>query len=469
MRGITLLQQLFVSADLRIGVEPRFHAVACEPLTEGCEDHSLVVRHESSDDHGPLVVGRARWRVVDRLVESKPPLGTLGREETQICGGRRRVDHKRKCSRVWSDDEVVRKPALEPEFGHAERSVLVVPLDVARIECSLGNPPRHAIMSCIRDLLANGCSFRLLQKCAFVCPHHERRHQILEHGSRPGNERAAATGARQRTPQPLPVRRGNVALAYSDKAAEARLAGQQVIVRRIVPRGVDAVTNREQLSPLVKQKAKVHVANRVVHLGGYLRAPRPKLHDGPLTCRGRVEELADPHACLHVRPVCSERVDRGNDVACDVTEFVRRGARRELNPGRNVVRNRSIGSGRRRGEESEPRCECVDVPAIRTHLFDDRTSPMTQVVDLEGLSFGSDFVDRVGKRGRLSFESLEHLDPTGERRRDDPNARPELFDTGSNPLDRRLASPVGRCGEPFALLLEQCCGVIQTRERLLRE
>ena len=54
--------------------------------------------------------------------------------------------------RVRRDDEIVGQAALEAEAGHAERAVLIVPVEVLRVVGRLGDAPGHAALRAVLDL-----------------------------------------------------------------------------------------------------------------------------------------------------------------------------------------------------------------------------------------------------------------------------------------------------------------------------
>ena len=130
-------------------------------------------------------------------------------------------------------------PRLQPEAGHAEVRVLVGELEIARVVGRLRDAPRHAALGAVRDLPAHDEPAGLLEQAAGRRAHHQRRHQVLEHRSRPRDERRAARHRRQRAAEAEPVRDRHVALGDRDEARQARLRGEQVVAA-----GVEACRRR---------------------------------------------------------------------------------------------------------------------------------------------------------------------------------------------------------------------------------
>ncbi len=79
------------------------------------------------------------------------------------------------------------------------------------------------------------------------CAHHERGHQVLEHGARPGDERGTAADRRQRAAQPEPVGRVDIALGDGEEAGQASLGRQEVVAVRIEAPVPDPVADGEEL------------------------------------------------------------------------------------------------------------------------------------------------------------------------------------------------------------------------------
>ena len=88
--------------------------------------------------------------------------------------------------------------------------------------------------------------------------HDERGHQVLEHRSRPGDQRGAASDRRDGAPEPEPVARGDIALGDRHEAREARLRREQVVAARVEIALRDPVADREELALRVEQKTELH-------------------------------------------------------------------------------------------------------------------------------------------------------------------------------------------------------------------
>ena len=88
-----------------------------------------------------------------------------------------------------------------------------------------GTPSSGAVL----DLAAHDEPIGLLEQAAGRRAHDQRRHQVLEHRSRPGDQRRAAADRRHRAAEPEPVPGGHVALGDGEEARQPRLGGEQVV------------------------------------------------------------------------------------------------------------------------------------------------------------------------------------------------------------------------------------------------
>src|SRR5450755_2768609 len=99
---------------------------------------------------------------------------------------------------------------------------------------------------------------RLLDQAAGRRAHHQSWHQILEHRSRPGDQRRAVFDRGDGPPEPEPVTGWDVALGDRHKARETRLGGEQVVTARIELALRDEITNGEELSIRVQEETELH-------------------------------------------------------------------------------------------------------------------------------------------------------------------------------------------------------------------
>jgi hypothetical protein len=198
-RRAFLEQQLRRLHD-RLGVEPRPHRAVQESVGDGDDRHALVVGHVSAHDRDVLPLGQARARVVQRLVEAVTAARADGGETGEVARCRARIDHGCERRRVGRDDGVLAETALQPEPGDAEVRVLIGVLEVAYVVGGLRDSPRRVERGAVAHLPADDEAARLLDQAAGRCAHHERRHQVLEHRARPGNERRAASDRGDGTP-----------------------------------------------------------------------------------------------------------------------------------------------------------------------------------------------------------------------------------------------------------------------------
>ena len=221
-----LLQQQLRSTRGGLSVEVPAHHTGEERVRDGHDRHALVVGHVRAHHRNPLAFRESFRREIERLVEPEVAEPADSLECPEIGGRRGRMDHRRESRRVRRDHQIVAQAALEPERRHAEGRVLVGLLQIAHVVRGLGYSPRHVMCRAVIALAAHREAQRPLEQAADGRRHHERRHQVLEHRSRPRQQRSA-TAHRHRPPaEPEPVARGHVALRDRDEAREARLGGQ---------------------------------------------------------------------------------------------------------------------------------------------------------------------------------------------------------------------------------------------------
>ena len=143
------------------------------------------------------------------------------------------IQHRGERGRVGSDHDVLEQPALEPETGNAEVRVLIGELHVAHVVSRFGDAPGHGALLAVLDLARNHEPAGEIQQAAGGLPHHEQRHQVLEHGTGPRDEGGTAPHGRERPAEQEPVSGRDVALGDGHEASEPRLGGQQVVAARI--------------------------------------------------------------------------------------------------------------------------------------------------------------------------------------------------------------------------------------------
>ena len=201
--------------------------------------------------------GSRRAGVVERLVEAVSAARADGGKALEIAHGAFRIDHGRKRRGVRRDDGVLAQAALQSQAGHAEVRILVGELEVARIVGGFGNAPRNADLRAIADLSLDDQAVGLFQQASGRRAHDERRHEVFEHGARPGNEGGAFADRRDGASEPKPVAGRNVVLGDRDEARQARLGGEQVVAVG-VERPVRGTSDRQQAALLIEQKAELH-------------------------------------------------------------------------------------------------------------------------------------------------------------------------------------------------------------------
>ncbi len=263
------LQQELGGQDDWLGMEARAHRAVVDDVRDRDDHHALVVRHVRAHHRDRGAIREPGRGVVERLVEAVGAAGPGRRQAPEILHRRGRIDHRRQPRRIGRDDDVLAEPASQSDSRHAEARILVGHFQIARVVARLRHPPRHAALGAIADLPSHhepGC---LLEQASRRRRHDERRHQVLEHRSRPGHEHRVELHRCQRPAEPEPVRDGDVALGDRDEAREPGFRCQQVVPTRVEASVRDAVPDREQLPHRIEEKAEVHGAD---HRPGQFRA-----------------------------------------------------------------------------------------------------------------------------------------------------------------------------------------------------
>ena len=89
--------------------------------------------------------------------------------------------------------------------------------------------------------------------------HHQRRHEILEHAPAPREQRPGSSGGSEGSAEPEPVIDRHVVLGNRYERGESGLRSEQVVVRVVHRVAADVISDGEQLSLAVVQKAEIHL------------------------------------------------------------------------------------------------------------------------------------------------------------------------------------------------------------------
>src|SRR5690606_13701290 len=135
-------------------------------------------------------VGRLRVRSgkVQGVVKTERPQRALLLQPLQIAESALRVHHHRECARIRSNDKIPPESTLQGEVRYAEGPVLVDEVPSPQIVRTLADSPRNTSSTCVRQLATDGGAIRLSQERGGVGLHDERRHEVLEHATTPGDE-----------------------------------------------------------------------------------------------------------------------------------------------------------------------------------------------------------------------------------------------------------------------------------------
>jgi hypothetical protein len=227
-----------------------------------------VVSHVRTDHRDWSVFRQPGGGVVEGLVETVPTAGAGGGQATEVPESGRRIDHGRQARRIGSDDDVLAEPPAQSEARHSEVRILVRHLQVARVVARLRYAPGDTPLGTVRDLAAYDEPACLVQQAPRRRPHHQGRHQVLEHRSRPGHEDRVLFDGRQGTAEPEPGRDRDIALRDRDEARETGLRGEQVVPAGVEAPVRDTVPDREELPHRVEEEAEVHAGDQCFRISG---------------------------------------------------------------------------------------------------------------------------------------------------------------------------------------------------------
>ena len=262
------LEQQFGRADRGFGVEPRAHAPVLQHVGDGDDGHALVMRHVAAHQRHSLPGGAAQGREIQRLVKAEGPHRAQIGQLRQVVCRRLRIDHRGQRAGIGRHDQICLQPPLEAKIGHAKAGILVIHLQVARVETGFRQSPRHPAAAAIALLGHDRLAVRLIQQAARRFVHDQDRHQVFEHRPRPRPQSRTARHRDGRAAKPEPVGCGNVALGDGEQAGQPRLGRQQVIAAAVA--GVLGLgkADRQQLAVGVQQKAELHGPGHVMRLNG---------------------------------------------------------------------------------------------------------------------------------------------------------------------------------------------------------
>ena len=301
-----------------------------------------MMRHEGAD-HGALLAGRqSRSRAVDRFVETVASRETEGFEAPQIGERSARHERQREHAGIGGDYEVVFQATLEAEVRHAEGPVLVVLMRVELVVPPLGDAPGHAATLAVGDLHVDRGNASATDEAVLALPHEERRHEVLEHGPAPREQRPQSIEAAEGAAKMEPVLLGHLALRDGEEAREPGLRGEEVIV--VLVRGTrgDVVADVQEVAALVVEPGEVHLEKEFLRLAAERREGVEEALTGCARLREGRGEMRGP----------GPRVER-RDLAVGqcVQHFVdARKARGDPLAGRGQVAERGLrGKGRHEG------------------------------------------------------------------------------------------------------------------------
>ena len=442
-----LLEQQVGGFHDGLSVKARPHGAVMQHVRYRDQGHALVVRHVGAHEAGGFAFRQTGGRVVERLVESVGPAGAEGGEPLEVLGRGAGIDHRRQGGRVGRDHEVLAEAALEPQARNTEVRVLICQLEVPRVEGGLGDAPGHTARRAIAHLAADDEAIALLEEAPGRRPHDERRHQVLEHRARPGDERRAPLNGRHGAPELEPVGGRDVTLGNGDEAGQTRLRGEKVIAVRVWIALGHAIADREKVARGIKEKAELHSLEELAREPG----------EGEQATDERAAGVGGALETLGERGVPGAALQLGERRSAPVRHLGRRRHR-----GEEAVVAVVLTPGKRPGQQS------VHVTRVTLHGGGDGPRPREQLRRGPVAALGVQCPRHVDQGVGQAIQLAEAARPGGRRvRRRTERGRQGLDGVGELPAGDGLRAPIVR--ERRGGLTHEPESVVDARQRARTE
>ena len=130
---------------------------------------------------------------------------------------------------------------------------------------ALGYSPWDLVRSGERNLLMDGGLRRARQRATGRFIEYQGRHQVLEHGARPGAQPNHCIVGVKRPTQRRPVTEGDVAFGNGPQAGKSRFRCQQVVIAavRLIFSNSNAPANAKQPPSYIEQKTKFSLFSKL--------------------------------------------------------------------------------------------------------------------------------------------------------------------------------------------------------------
>ena len=183
-----LEQQALDGANPQIAVEAALHYVAMQHVVERRQAHPLVMCHVAIDHHAAGAVLARLARKIDGFVEPHRPRQPQIFQALQIGGRGPRVHLQGEHARIGRHDHLIFGGGIQRERRHAESAVLIDLVRIERAVGGLGNTPRHPVVVPVSDLALHRIPAGLIQHGIVEAAREQKRHQVFEHRSAPGQQ-----------------------------------------------------------------------------------------------------------------------------------------------------------------------------------------------------------------------------------------------------------------------------------------
>ena len=257
--GNAFLQEKLYPLNNWLGVKAVAQAAVLQRVGDGDDGHALMMRHETAHDGVACVALQAGRGEIDCFVKPEPAFGPKRCEARIIphCG--RWVDHRCQSGGIGRDHAVFTETPFQPKSRNAKVGILVGHLQIAGVIGRFRYAPRDAQPRRIGLLPGDDGPCGLFQHRSHRRAHHQRRHQVLKHAARPGNQRRPRTDGRGGAAKAEPVPGLHITLGNRKQACQTRLGGKKIVAVGVQTVGGKVKADGQKLLVRVEKEAKVHL------------------------------------------------------------------------------------------------------------------------------------------------------------------------------------------------------------------
>ena len=287
------------------------------------------MRHVGLDDHAPLAGAARLTAEIDGIVVPVTGEQPQRGQPPQVAHGFPRRETDREQGRIGGHDHLLLCLALQSQLGHAECPVLIDPVEIQVRKGRFRDPPRHPMPPRIFHLDGNGAPRSLVQERIRQGALKDQRHEVFEHRPRPAEENPAPTEGRVGAAQRKPVLEGNIPPGNRDKAAQSRLAGQQIVECPVAAALGHVVADGEQPALGIVEKTHVDLFRQGAAIGDEPFRETQDFTGEPARCGECLQHPVEPREAGPRAPGAASRIPwrRGMQPTCPLARSRSEGAR----------------------------------------------------------------------------------------------------------------------------------------------